>query len=246
MGFHDGDTRLLGPRGFAQTDQRADIYALGVTLEQLMGDNIRKPRYQKAVRKCRNLDPDKRYQSMRQMRLAFFTEQWAAALILAAVLGLCATAQPVLRDGQRAEDLDGGAGLAVLPAPGNPHWDGETGNVVWDNVPESGVGDAVHFRLRLYRKDAASAPVPEDGGWYDEELVRFGGSGGKEAEAITWNAVPTWSKSKIVEKDCGGISIPPQFLSSEPGGKYRFTAQVYSSRTNEYASSPMPEPAPEE
>ena len=43
----------------------------------------------------------------------------------------------------------------------------------------------MHFRLRLYRKDAASAPVPEDGGWYDEELVRFGGSGGKEAEAIT-------------------------------------------------------------
>lgn len=118
--------------------------------------------------------------------------------------------------------------------------------MVWDNVPESGVGDAVHFRLRLYRKDAASAPVPEDGGWYDENLVRFGGSGGKEAEAITWNAVPTWSKSKIVEKNRGGISIPPQFLSSEPSGKYRFTAQVYSSRPNEYASSPMPEPAPEE
>ena len=127
-----------------------------------MGDNIRKPRYQKAVRKCRNLDPDKRYQSMRQMRLAFFPEQrkgrWAAALVLAAVLGLCATAQPVLRDGQRAEDLDGGAGLAVLPAPGNPHWDGETGNVVWDNVPESGVGDAVHFRLP---NEYASSPMPE-------------------------------------------------------------------------------------
>ena len=125
-----------------------------------MGDNIRKPRYQKAVHKCRNLDPDKRYQSMRQVRLAFFPEQrkglWAAALVLAAVLGLCAAAQPVLRDGQRAEDLDGGAGFAVLSAPGNPHWDGETGNVVWDNVPESGVGDAVHFRLRLYCVETAA------------------------------------------------------------------------------------------
>lgn len=74
------DTRLLGTRGFAppeqygfaQTDERADIYALGVTLEQLLGDGIRKPRYQKVIRKCRNLDPDKRYQSMRQVRQAFF------------------------------------------------------------------------------------------------------------------------------------------------------------------------------
>nr|WP_296472483.1 protein kinase [uncultured Acetatifactor sp.] len=74
------DTRLLGTRGFAppeqygfaQTDERADIYALGVTMEQLLGETVRKPRYRRVIRKCRNLNPDKRYQSMRQVRQAFF------------------------------------------------------------------------------------------------------------------------------------------------------------------------------
>ncbi|MDE6168939.1 MAG: hypothetical protein K2G28_10835 [Acetatifactor sp.] len=32
-----------------------------------------------------------------------------------------------------------------------------------------------------------------------------------------------------------------QFLHSGPGNAYRFTVQVYSSRPNEYASSPMPD-----
>ena len=62
------DTMLLGTRGFAppeqygfaQTDERADIYALGVTLELLLGKHGR-PRYKRVIQKCRKLDPDKRY-----------------------------------------------------------------------------------------------------------------------------------------------------------------------------------------
>lgn len=96
------DTILLGTRGFAppeqygfaQTDERADIYALGVTLEQLLGRNTWKPRYKRIIRKCRNLDPDKRYQSVRQLRQAFFPAErkglWGgAALILTAIIGFC-------------------------------------------------------------------------------------------------------------------------------------------------------------
>lgn len=74
------DTRLLGTRGYAppeqygfdQTDVRTDIYALGVTLKQLFGDKIHRPRYKRIIRKCMRLDPDKRYQSVRQVKKAFF------------------------------------------------------------------------------------------------------------------------------------------------------------------------------
>ena len=62
------DTRLLGTRGFAppeqygfaQTDERADIYALGVTLERLLGEKRRKTHYRHVIRKCTKLDPDRR------------------------------------------------------------------------------------------------------------------------------------------------------------------------------------------
>ncbi len=56
----------------------------------------------------------------------------------------------------------------------------------------------------------------------------------------------TWSKREIVERGYGGIPIRAEFLPRESGGACRFTVQVYSSRPNQYASSPMPDPAPEE
>ncbi len=70
------DTRLLGTRGyappeqygFAQTDARADIYSLGVTMQQILGQKADKSRYKRIIRKCTNLNPDKRYQSAKEIR----------------------------------------------------------------------------------------------------------------------------------------------------------------------------------
>nr|WP_305132526.1 hypothetical protein [uncultured Acetatifactor sp.] len=343
------DTRLLGTRGFAppeqygfaQTDERADIYALGVTMEQLLGETVRKPRYRRVIRKCRNLNPDKRYQSMRQVRQAFFPGgrrgMWAAAaLILAAIAGLGAAGRSTLRQGADRES-DGGAELTVLPAPGNPHWDGETGTALWDNVPGAGAGDEAWFQMRVYRKDTADAPDVDEDGWYYEDSIRFGGIA-RNREVIDWNITPwleengyyyftvsatgdgvryadspfvvsdvfeytgesapplaaptglawrtyeidnskryfavwdnlddyedndvfnvavydqtgayvlnnTWSKRMIEEDGHDGIYIEAGYLIPGPNKKYRFTVQVYSARPNEYSSSPMPDPAPEE
>lgn len=74
------DTVLLGTRGFAppeqygfaQTDERADIYSLGVTLTRLGGKVAEKAHYKRVIRKCTDMDPVKRYQSVRQVRRAFF------------------------------------------------------------------------------------------------------------------------------------------------------------------------------
>lgn len=72
------DTRLLGTRGyappeqygFAQTDTRADIYSLGITLKQLLGEKAKKLRYKRIIKKCTDLNPDKRYRSAKQVEKA--------------------------------------------------------------------------------------------------------------------------------------------------------------------------------
>lgn len=74
------DTRLLGTRGYAppeqygfsQTDVRTDIYSLGVTLEQVLQNRMQRLLYKKVMRKCMDLNPDKRYQSVQQVKNAFF------------------------------------------------------------------------------------------------------------------------------------------------------------------------------
>lgn len=100
------DTQLLGTRGyappeqygFAQTDPRSDIYALGATFQQLLGPLARKRRWRKLLRKCTALDPKDRYASAAQVKRAVYLERahyWVlrpllilAGLALAVYIGL--------------------------------------------------------------------------------------------------------------------------------------------------------------
>lgn len=87
------DTRLLGTRGyappeqygFAQTNARTDIYAMGVTFRQLLGPLARKRRWKKILRKCTALDPGDRYASAAQVSRAVWrgrAKRWLLRPIL--------------------------------------------------------------------------------------------------------------------------------------------------------------------
>lgn len=176
------DTILLGTRGYAppeqygfsQTDERADIYAMGVTLEQILGEKARKPRYKKTLSKCTNLDPDKRYQSVHQVAAAFsHTGQRslciaAAALLVILILAWNVVPKWLTRETARSENEE----LIVLESPANPHWDGETGIALWGNVPESGVGGEVEYDWKLYRCDTPTPPDLDKSEWGAEDSMR--------------------------------------------------------------------------
>lgn len=198
------DTKLLGTRGYAppeqygfsQTDERADIYALGVTFGQLLGERARKPRYRRIIQKCTELDPDRRYQSAGEVKRALMRERYgsgccAAALIVLILAGVLLfgrlTGEDALRSGDdvSASGQTEGEIPVVLPAPGNPHWNGETGIGVWDNVPESGNGSGeVGYYYRVYRRDTATPPDPETDSWEQEGDMR--GNGGIDEENGTY------------------------------------------------------------
>lgn len=181
------DTMLLGTRGyappeqygFAQTDERADIYALGVTVKQLLGERAGKMRYRRILSKCTNLDPDKRYRSVRQVERAFYNAfHWrtgvfcAVAEVLAAIiLWNVILDRTIVPEEPASENTD----LIVLPAPDNPHWDGETGTGLWGHVPESGEGGDERYCWRLYRCDTETPPDLERDSWDSEGAMRGDG-----------------------------------------------------------------------
>lgn len=79
----ESDTRLIGTRGyappeqygFAQTDGRADIYALGVTFRELLGKAAKKRRWKHILKRCTALEPKRRYRYTWQITWAVRASQ---------------------------------------------------------------------------------------------------------------------------------------------------------------------------
>lgn len=93
------DTRHLGTVGYAppeqygygQTDGRSDVYALGVTFEKLLKDG-EGGAVRRVLRRCRAVDPARRYVSVEQLVRALRCEDFLrwGALLLALLLAVSA------------------------------------------------------------------------------------------------------------------------------------------------------------
>lgn len=70
--FQSRDTEIIGTGGYAapeqygfmQTDDRSDIYAFGVTMEEILGENADKPKFRRIIKRCTQFDPDRRYRDI--------------------------------------------------------------------------------------------------------------------------------------------------------------------------------------
>lgn len=105
--YQSRDTELLGTAGYAapeqygfmQTDCRADIYAFGVTMRQLLGENADRRKFRHIISRCTELDPDRRYRSIAAVRRALFRAARFDPLPFAAAAVLIAAASAVLFHG---------------------------------------------------------------------------------------------------------------------------------------------------
>ena len=79
----DTDTEYLGTRGYAppeqygfgQTDERSDIYSLGVTIKRLLGKNY-SGWLEKILNRCTKIDPTNRYQNVDELLDDFDRRHW--------------------------------------------------------------------------------------------------------------------------------------------------------------------------
>lgn len=199
--MQEQDTRLLGTRGYAppeqygfsQTDTRADIYSLGVTLGQLFGAKAEKYRYKKVIKKCTDLNPDRRYQSVKQVQDALnfpYRNLWYLSMILVAALVVCVVifnplqkkednvlSQPLQIQGQTETSVPQSEESLLFEAPKGEYifmreFNTEQGKSANMQVDMTGNGDFVEFSITYnddYQSAGTTAKSPDGidtGLWY--------------------------------------------------------------------------------
>ncbi len=155
------DTTLLGTRGYAppeqygfsQTDERADIYAFGITFRQLLEKSAHKKRYKKIIQKCTYLNPDERYSSMDQVKKALaFTYaknlQILIATLLLILLLLFLTLRFMGRDTATQESL----------GDANPSSSSNASSAIVETAPEIDSTVSMEPEIELIVLDAPQDP----------------------------------------------------------------------------------------
>ncbi len=96
----DKDTVFIGTEGFAppeqygftQTDERSDIYSLGITMKVLLGENYQRSRYRRVIEKCARFSPELRYKSADNVRRAVKLCRCSGVIIGASAIAAAAAA----------------------------------------------------------------------------------------------------------------------------------------------------------
>lgn len=136
---NDADTRIMGTTGYAapeqygfsQTDARADIYALGVLLNEMLtgqhpSKHLARSAYRGIIEKCIEVNVDKRYRDTEKLQRALRTEAGTGRRkgcigIAAAVLAvICGILFPAGQPGTESPRVAGTEAVAVEPGGTSP------------------------------------------------------------------------------------------------------------------------------
>lgn len=96
----DKDTVFIGTDGFAppeqygftQTDERSDIYSLGITMKVLLGENYQHSRYRRVIEKCARFSPELRYKSAEKVKHAVKLCRYSGVIVGASAIAAAAAA----------------------------------------------------------------------------------------------------------------------------------------------------------
>jgi len=151
-----GDTHHIGTHGYAapeqygfgETDARADIYAVGILLKELLGESI-SPHLNEIIAACTRMDPAQRYQSAAALKKALSGKKrsckglavGAGALLLCGLIGAA-----FIKGGQdtepaivHIEESDPTGKLAASPVPE------EVAEDPWLQIPYPGYYAPMNF-----------------------------------------------------------------------------------------------------
>ena len=123
-----GDTHHIGTHGYAapeqygfgETDARADIYAVGILLKELLGESI-SPHLNEIIAACTRMDPAYRYQSAAALKKALSARKLPVKKTISAAAAVLALAAAILAVSHGTADMPADADIPaasnVTPVP---------------------------------------------------------------------------------------------------------------------------------